>query len=96
MVWLVVGRGFCPVSHCGCCAGAAVLRCLGSVLSESSLFRALALSALPSALFLFGGIMSRSVLLILSATLFAPAHILISYQNAKRGQNKESNEYGFR
>lgn len=50
---------------------------------KNSLFRALALSILPSALFLFSGIMSRSILLILSAMLFAPTHILISYQNAK-------------
>lgn len=45
---------------------------------KNSLFRALALSILPSVLFLFSGIMSRSVLLTLSALLFAPAHILIS------------------
>ncbi len=50
---------------------------------KNSLFRALALSILPSALFLFSGIMSRSILLILSAMLFAPTHILISYKNAK-------------
>lgn len=50
---------------------------------KNSLFRALALSVLPSALFLFSGIMSRSILLILSAMLFAPTHILISYKNAK-------------
>lgn len=45
---------------------------------KNSLFRVLALSILPSVLFLFSGIMSRSVLLTLSALLFAPAHILIS------------------
>ena len=44
--------------------------------------RALALSVLPSVLFLFSGIMCRSVLLILSAALFAPMHIFISYRNA--------------
>ena len=50
---------------------------------KNTMFRALALSILPSVLFLFSGIMSRSVLLILSAVIFAPCHILISYKNAK-------------
>ena len=50
---------------------------------KNSVFRALALSVIPSVLFLFSGIMSRSVLLILSAILFAPSHIAISYKNAK-------------
>lgn len=50
---------------------------------KSSVFRALALSVIPSVLFLFSGIMSRSILLTIAAVLFAPSHILISYQNAK-------------
>ena len=50
---------------------------------KSSVFKALALSIIPSVLFLFSGIMSRSVLLTIAAVLFAPSHILISYQNAK-------------
>lgn len=50
---------------------------------KNSVFRALALSILPSALFLFSGIMARSVLLTVSALLFAPAHIAISWKNAK-------------
>ena len=50
---------------------------------KTGLFRALALSILPAILFLFSGIMTRSVLLTLSALLFAPAHIAISWQNAK-------------
>ena len=50
---------------------------------KSSVFRALALSILPSILFLFSGIMARSILLTVSALLFAPAHIAISWQNAK-------------
>lgn len=45
---------------------------------KNDLFKALSLSILPSILFLFSGIMSRSVLLIVSALLFAPTHILIS------------------
>ena len=50
---------------------------------KSSVFRALALSIIPSVLFLFSGIMSRAILLTIAAVLFAPSHILISYQNAK-------------
>lgn len=50
---------------------------------KSSVFRTLALSIIPSVLFLFSGIMSRSILLTIAAVLFAPSHILISYQNAK-------------
>ena len=51
---------------------------------KSSVFRALALSIIPSILFLFSGIMSRSVLLIIAAVIFAPSHIAISYNNAKK------------
>ncbi len=50
---------------------------------KNTIFRALALSMIPSLVFLFSGIMSRSILLIVAAMLFAPAHILISYKNAK-------------
>ena len=50
---------------------------------KSSVFRALALSLIPSVLFLFSGIMSRSILLTIAALLFAPSHIMLSYQNAK-------------
>lgn len=51
---------------------------------KNTVFRALALSVLPSIIFLFSGIMSRSVPLIISAMIFAPCHILISYKNVKR------------
>lgn len=50
---------------------------------KSNVFRALALSIIPSVMFLFSGIMSRSVLLVIASALFAPTHILISYKNAK-------------
>lgn len=50
---------------------------------KNSLFRAFALSVIPSVVFLFSGIMSRSVLLTLAAVIFAPCHILISYKNTK-------------
>lgn len=49
--------------------------------NKNNLFKSLALSIIPSTLFLFSGIMSRSVLLLISAVLFAPSHILISYKN---------------
>ena len=49
---------------------------------KNSVFRALALSIIPSVMFLFSGIMSRSVLLIIMSAVFAPCHILISYKNA--------------
>lgn len=50
---------------------------------KNRMFRAMTLSIIPSILFLFSGIMSRSMLLIISAVLFAPSHIMISYKNAK-------------
>lgn len=50
---------------------------------KNNVFRALALSIIPSVIFLFSGVMSRSILLIIVTILFAPTHILISYKNAK-------------
>ena len=44
---------------------------------KNSVFKALALSIIPSITFLFSGIMSRSILLILAALLFALSHIFI-------------------
>ena len=62
-----------------------VLYCLIWIICfrKNSVFKALALSVIPSVIFLFSGIMSRSVLLIVSSLLFAPAHILISIKNSK-------------
>ena len=51
--------------------------------SKNNLFRALVLSITPSVVFLFSGIMSRSILLIFSSLLFAPTHIFLSCTNAK-------------
>ena len=51
---------------------------------KNTVFKALVLSIIPSIIFMFSGIMSRSVLLIVASLLFAPTHILISYKNAKR------------
>lgn len=49
---------------------------------KNSLFRALSLSVIPSVIFLFSGIISRSVLLAAGALIFAPCHIIISCKNA--------------
>ena len=49
---------------------------------KSSIFRALALSIIPSVLFLFDGIAIGSVFLTIFAVIFAPCHILISFKNA--------------
>ena len=57
---------------------------------KDSMFKAVVLSVLPSALFLFSGIMLRSVPLIVSALIFAPCHILISCKNAAAKKNKRS------
>ena len=48
----------------------------------NSIFRSLALSIIPSIIFLFSGIITRSILLLLFAIIFAPCHIIISYKNA--------------
>lgn len=45
---------------------------------KNNLFRAVALSVLPSFVFFFSGILSRSLLLTFSALIFAPCHIAIS------------------
>ena len=48
---------------------------------KNNVFKALALSIIPSVIFLFSGVISRSILLIISALLFTPTHIVISYKN---------------
>ena len=49
---------------------------------KNSLFRAISLSVIPSVMFLSSGLLIRSVLLTVSAIIFAPCHILISYKNS--------------
>ena len=49
---------------------------------KNCLFRALALSIIPSVIFIFCGTTILSVPLIIAAVLFAPSHIYISYINA--------------
>ncbi len=48
---------------------------------KDSFFKAVFLSVIPSFIFLFSGVLSRSVLLIIAAVIFAPCHILISCKN---------------
>lgn len=50
---------------------------------KPSVFRILSLSIIPSILFLYSGVMIRSILLIIFSLIFAPCHILISYKNSK-------------
>ena len=50
---------------------------------KNTIFRALSLSIIPSIIFVFSGIMSGSILLILASIIFAPSHIMLSYKNAK-------------
>lgn len=49
---------------------------------KSSVFRALALSIIPSVMFLMSGVLIGSVPLAIAAALFAPSHIAISYKNS--------------
>ncbi len=51
--------------------------------NKNSIFKALSLSIIPAIIFLYSGIMSRSILLIISALMFSIGHIAISYKNAK-------------
>lgn len=49
---------------------------------KNSIFRALALSIIPSMIFLASGILSSYIPLIVTAIIFASCHIIISYKNA--------------
>ena len=51
---------------------------------KDSIFRALSLSIIPSLIFICSAVLSGSILLLVTSALFAPAHILISYKNAKK------------
>ena len=55
---------------------------------EDSVRKSLALSVLPSVLFLESGILSLNIPLIVTAAIFAPSHITISYMNAKLKSQK--------
>jgi len=49
--------------------------------NRNSMFRAIALSVIPSVMFLAGGILTSYWPLIMSAVVFAPCHITISIKN---------------
>lgn len=51
--------------------------------NKNNLFKAISLSVIPSIIFLFSGIISQSILLIIFAIIFAPCHIAISVENQK-------------
>lgn len=61
--------------------------------NKNNLIRAIALSVIPSIVFIFSGIMAMSILLTISAIIFAPCHITISCKNVllKVSQDKNSN-----
>ena len=49
---------------------------------HNSIFRALALSVIPSAIFIISGVLTFYWPLMISSVIFAPCHIVISYKNA--------------
>ena len=67
-----------------------ILYCLIWIIcfKKNNIFRALSLSIIPSIIFLFSGILSRSILLIIFSIIFSPSHIMISYNNAKQKNNE--------
>lgn len=48
---------------------------------RNNMLRAVSLSVIPSVLFLFSGVISGNIPLIIAAVIFAPCHILISVKN---------------
>lgn len=50
---------------------------------KNTIFKALTLSIIPSIIFMFSSIMLLNIPLIVTAIIFAPCHITISYKNAK-------------
>ena len=49
---------------------------------KSSMFRAVALSVIPSVMFIASGVLTRSILLCVAAVIFTPCHIIVSCKNA--------------
>ena len=60
---------------------------------KNTLFRAIALSVIPSVIFLLSGFLSRHLLLIIFAVIFAPSHIGISVENQIKTQNLSSLDF---
>ena len=59
--------------------------CLAWIITwkKSGMVKALLLSIIPSAVFIFSGIMIASIPLLIFAVIFSVTHILISFMNAK-------------
>lgn len=57
---------------------------------KSGIVKAWLLSVIPSCVFLFSGIMTASILLIVFAVIFAVTHILISVKNAVSGTDQKA------
>lgn len=51
---------------------------------QNGLLKALSLSILPTAIFLFSGVMLANLPLIIFSVLFGATHIILSYKNAKK------------
>ena len=54
---------------------------------KTTMFKVLALSVLPSMMFLFTGIMLGSLLLLFFTLVFAPTHFIIGYRTIKLNQS---------
>lgn len=54
---------------------------------KNNMAKAVSLSVIPSALFMFSGIISGNIPLIIASAVFAPCHILISVKNVKEKEN---------
>lgn len=56
---------------------------------KNNMARAVSLSVIPSVLFLFSGIISTNIPLIIAAVIFAPCHILISVKNVTEKEKQK-------
>lgn len=62
--------------------------------NKNCIFRALALSALPSVIFIFSAIMTRHIPLLVFSLIFAPCHILLSVKNCiLSNSHREENKH---
>lgn len=56
---------------------------------KSNMAKAVSLSVIPSVIFLFSGIISFNIPLIIAAVIFSPCHILISVKNVTEKEKTE-------
>ncbi|MBQ8903271.1 MAG: hypothetical protein IJY73_03090 [Oscillospiraceae bacterium] len=56
---------------------------------KNNMAKAVSLSVIPSVIFLFSGIISLNIPLIITAVIFAPCHILISVKNVTEKEKTE-------